>query len=220
MSNRTLGLSDQLYNYLLAVSLREPEVLAELRRETMAMAERSMQIAPEQGQFMALLVRLLGARRILEVGTFTGYSALTMALALPADGRIVACDVSDAWTTVARRSWRRAGVDGRIDLRLGPALGTLDELIASGHAGGFDFAFIDADKENYAAYYERALTLVRPGGLIAVDNTLWGGSVVNPEKTDANTLAIRGFNTALHQDARVDLSLVPIGDGLTLARKR
>lgn len=220
MSNRTIGLSDQLYDYLLAVSLREPEVLAELRRETMAMAERSMQIAPEQGQFMALLVRLLGARRILEVGTFTGYSALAMALALPADGRIVACDVSEAWTAVARRFWRRAGVDGRIELRLGPALVTLDELIASGHAGGFDFAFIDADKESYPAYYERALTLVRPGGLIAVDNTLWGGSVVNPEKTDADTRAIRCFNAALHEDARIDLSLVPIGDGLTLAQKR
>ncbi|HRK96344.1 MAG TPA: class I SAM-dependent methyltransferase [Rhodospirillales bacterium] len=219
MSNRTIGLSDALYDYLLAVSLREPEILAELRRETMAMAQRSMQIAPEQGQFMALLVRLIGARRILEVGTFTGYSALAMALALPADGRILALDVSEEWTRVARRYWQRAGVAGRIDLRLGPALQTLEGLIGAGEGGSFDFAFIDADKENYAGYYERALTLVRPGGLVAVDNTLWGGSVVDPDKADADTLAIRAFNAALHGDDRVELSLVPIGDGLTLARK-
>ncbi len=219
MSNRTIGLSDELYDYLLAVSLREPELLAELRAETMAMAQRSMQIAPEQGQFMALLVRLLGARRILEVGTFTGYSALAMALALPEGGRIVACDVSEAWTRVARRYWQRAGVGHRIDLRLGPALATLNGLIAAGEAGTFDFAFIDADKESYRDYYERSLTLLRPGGLIAVDNTLWGGSVVNRDKTDPDTLAIRAFNAALHEDPRIDLSLVPIGDGLTLARK-
>lgn len=219
MSNRTIGLSDALYDYLLAVSLREPEILAELRRETMPMAQRSMQIAPEQGQFMALLVRLIGARRILEVGTFTGYSALAMALALPADGRVLALDVSEEWTSVARRYWQRAGVAGRIDLRLGPALQTLDGLIGADEGGSFDFAFIDADKENYAGYYERALTLLRPGGLVCVDNTLWGGSVVDPNKTDADTLAIRAFNAALHADGRVELSLVPIGDGLTLARK-
>lgn len=219
MSNRTIGLSDELYGYLLSVSLREPEVLAELRRETMAMAQRSMQIAPEQGQFMALLVRLMGAARILEVGTFTGYSALAMALALPADGRILALDVSEAWTSVALHYWQRAGVASRIDLRLGPALQTLDGLVGAGEGGSFDFAFIDADKENYAGYYERALALVRPGGLIAVDNTLWGGSVVDPNKNDADTAAIRAFNGALHEDGRVELSLVPIGDGLTLARK-
>jgi predicted O-methyltransferase YrrM len=219
MSNRTLGLSDALYDYLLSVSLREPEILAELRGETMAMAERSMQIAPEQGQFMALLVRLTGARRILEIGTFTGYSALAMALALPPDGRIVACDVSEAWTAVARRYWRRAGVEARIELRLAPATETLDALIAEGAEASFDFAFIDADKARYLDYYERSLTLLRPGGLIAVDNTLWGGSVADPAKTDADTAAIRAFNAALHDDARVELSLVPIGDGLTLARK-
>jgi predicted O-methyltransferase YrrM len=220
MSNRTLGLSDALYDYLLSVSLREPEILVELRRETMAMSERSMQIAPEQGQFMALLVRLTGARRILEIGTFTGYSALAMALALPPEGRIVACDVSEAWTAVARRYWRRAGVAERIELRLAPAVETLDALVAQSGGGSFDFAFIDADKGRYLDYYERSLTLLRPGGLIAVDNTLWGGGVADLAKTDADTAAIRAFNAALHDDPRVELSLVPIGDGLTLARKR
>lgn len=219
MSNRTIGLDDALQAYLLAVSLREPELLAELRRETLAMPEAAMQIAPEQGQFMALLVRLLGARRILEIGTFTGYSALVMALALPPDGRIVACDISETWTTMARRYWERAGVGERIELRLGPALETLDALIGAGDADTFDFAFIDADKENYRAYFERTLVLLRPGGLIAVDNTLWGGSVVDPAKDDPDTTAIRAFNAALRDDPRIDLSLVPIGDGLTLALK-
>lgn len=219
MSNRSIGLSDALYDYLLSVSLREPEILAELRHETMAMSERSMQIAPEQGQFMAFLVRLTGARRILEIGTFTGYSALVMALALPAEGRVVACDVSEAWTAVARRYWQRAGVAGRIELRLAPALQTLDALIGEGGGGSFDFAFIDADKGRYLDYYERSLTLLRQGGLIAVDNTLWGGSVADPANTDADTAAIRAFNAALHADPRVELSLVPIGDGLTLAQK-
>jgi predicted O-methyltransferase YrrM len=219
MSNRSIGLSDALYDYLLSVSLREPEILAELRRETMAMSERSMQIAPEQGQFMALLVRLTGARRILEIGTFTGYSALAMALALPPEGRIVACDVSEPWTQIARRYWQRAGVAQRIELRLAPALQTLDALIAEGGGGSFDFAFIDADKSRYLDYYERSLVLLRPDGLIAVDNTLWGGSVADPAKTDADTAAIRAFNVALHDDPRIELSLVPIGDGLTLARK-
>jgi predicted O-methyltransferase YrrM len=169
---------------------------------------------------MALLVRLTGARRILEIGTFTGYSALAMALALPADGRIIACDVSEAWTAVARRYWQRAGVVGRIELRLAPALQTLDALIGEGGGGSFDFAFIDADKGRYLDYYERSLILLRPGGLIAVDNTLWGGSVADPAETDADTAAIRAFNAALRDDPRIDLSLVPIGDGLTLARKR
>lgn len=219
MSNRTIGLADELQAYLLDVSLREPELLAELRRETMAMPQASMQIAPEQGQFMALLVQLVGARRILEVGTFTGYSALVMALAQPPGGRIVACDVSAEWTAIARRYWERARVADRIDLRLGPAVETLDALVAAGETGTFDLAFIDADKSNYRTYYERALTLLRPGGLICVDNTLWGGSVVNPAKDDPDTRAIRAFNAALKDDPRIALSLVPIGDGLTLARK-
>jgi caffeoyl-CoA O-methyltransferase len=220
MSNRTIALDDTLYAYLLDVSLREPEILGRLRRETAAMTEAGMQIAPEQGQFMAFLLRLLGARRVLEVGTFTGYSALVMALALPADGRITACDVSERWTSVARRYWSEAGVADRIDLHLAPAAATLAALIDGGAAGSYDFAFIDADKEGYSGYVEQALVLLRPGGVIAVDNVLWGGSVVDPLKQDDDTRAIRAFNEALHRDERIDLSLVPIGDGLTLARKR
>lgn len=219
MSNRTISLDQRLHAYMLEVSLREPDIMAELRRETLAMPHASMQIAPEQGQFMALLVKLTGARRILEVGTFTGYSTLAMAFALPPGGRIVACDRSEAWTAIAQAYWARAGVGERIDLRLGEAAATLDALIGAGEAGTFDFAFIDADKENYPTYYERALDLLRPGGLVAIDNTLWGGSVIDPAKTDTDTKAIRAFNAHLRADPRVDLSLVPIGDGLTLARK-
>lgn len=220
MSNRTISLDDSLYAYLLQVSLREGEVQRRLREETYRLPTRSMQIAPEQGQFMAMLVRLINARHLLEVGTFTGYSALTMALALPPGGRIVTCDISEEWTGVAQRYWTEAGVSDRITLRLGPAMATLDALLASGEGSRFDLAFIDADKANYQAYYEHALALVRPGGLIIVDNVLWGGSVINPEKQDADTLAIRAFNTRIRDDDRVDLSLVPIGDGLTLAMKR
>jgi predicted O-methyltransferase YrrM len=179
-----------------------------------------MQIAPEQGQFMALLVRLLGARRCLEVGVFTGYSTLAVALALPPEGRVIACDISAEYTAIARRHWDAAGVAGRIELRLGPAADTLDALLAAGGAGSYDFAFIDADKPAYPAYYERCLALLRPGGLIAVDNTLWGGAVADPADQEADTRAIRAFNGRLHGDARVDLSLAPIGDGLSLARKR
>jgi caffeoyl-CoA O-methyltransferase len=179
-----------------------------------------MQIAPEQGQFMALLIRLTGARKVLEIGTFTGYSALTMALALPPNGRIVACDISREWTTIASRYWAEAGVAARIDLRLAPALETTTALLDAGEALTFDFAFIDADKERYADYYEAALQLLRPGGLIAIDNTLWNGRVANPAAQDGDTLAIRAFNERLKDDLRIDLSLVPIGDGLTLARKR
>ena len=221
MSRRTLGLDDRLYDYLLEVSLREPDLLRRLREETGAMKQGGMQISPEQGQFMALLVRLMGARKTLEVGTFTGYSALVVALALPADGRLVACDVSEEWTSVARRYWREADVADRIELRLAPALETLDALIAIGEAGSFDFAFIDGHKPEYPDYFERSLALLRPGGLIAVDNTLWRGRVVDPRKVDGDdTRAIIDFNRRVHRDRRVDLSLVPIGDGLTLARKR
>lgn len=179
-----------------------------------------MQIGPEQGQFMAFLLRLMGAKRCLEIGVFTGYSSLAAALALPEDGRIIACDVSEEWTAIARRYWREAGVEGKIELRLGPALDTLDQLLGEGEAGRFDFAFIDADKENYLSYYERVLPLLRSGGLIAVDNVLWSGRVADPEVADADTVAIRHFNDCLHRDERVDLCVVPIGDGLTLARKR
>lgn len=220
MSNRSISLTESLYDYLIAVSLREPRLLLDLREETAALPNASMQIAPEQGQFMALLVRLMGARRCLEVGVFTGYSSLCVALALPADGRIVACDVSAEWTAVARAYWQAAGVEDKVDLRLAPALETLDGLLADGHAGTFDLAFIDADKPRYLAYYERALALVRAGGLIVIDNTLWSGRVADPEISDESTVALRHFNEVLHGDARVDLSLVPVGDGLTLARRR
>ena len=220
MANRTITLSDGLYDYLLDVSLREPDVLRRLREETAKIPAANMQIAPEQGQFMALLVELMGARKAIEVGTFTGYSSLSVALALPPDGRLVACDVSAEWTDVARRYWAEAGVADRIDLRLGPALETLDGLIGEGEAGTFDFAFIDADKAGYDAYYERILTLLRPGGLVSVDNVLWSGRVIDTAKQDSDTRAIRAFNEKIHADPRVSLSLVPIGDGLTLARKK
>ena len=220
MSRRTEPLTDELYDYLLRVSMREPEILRRLREETGDLERAGWQIGPEQGQFMALLVELTGARRTLEVGTFTGYSALVVALALPADGRVVACDISEKWTSVARRYWDEAGVAHMIDLRLGPAVQTLESLLGEGRREDFDFAFIDADKVNYEAYYELALELVRPGGLIAVDNTLWHGRVIDPSSTDPDTEAIRRFNAKLKSDERVTLSLVPIGDGLSLARKR
>lgn len=220
MSRKTLTLDDRLYEYLLGVSLREPEVLRRLRKETASHAQANMQIAPEQGQFMALLVRLLGARRTLEVGVFTGYSSLAVALALPEDGQVVACDVSEEFTRVARRYWREAGVEGKIDLRIGPATETLDALIAHGGAGTFDFAFLDADKESYDRYYEQALVLVRPGGLIAIDNVLWDGDVADPSKGGPELDAIRALNAKLVGDERVDLSLLPLADGLTLARRR
>ena len=220
MSRRTLPLDDRLYEYLLTASLREPPALANLREETKRHPRAQMQIAPEQGQFMQLLVRLVGARRALEVGVFTGYSSLAIALALPADGYLLACDISDEFTAVARRHWAAAGVTGRIELVLAPAIETLDARLGAGEAGSYDFAFIDADKEGYPDYYERALALLRPGGLIAVDNTLWSGAVADPVDTSADTAAIRRFNEHLRRDERVDLSLVPIGDGLTLARRR
>lgn len=179
-----------------------------------------MQIGPGQGQFLALLLKLLGARRVLEIGTFTGYSALWMALALPEDGKLIACDVSAAYTSIGRRSWQEAGVAHKIDLRIAPASETLRTLLAEGQAGSFDLAFIDADKEGYAGYYEQCLQLVRPGGLIAIDNVLWGGAVADDAAQDADTQALRALNARLHVDERIDLSLLPIGDGLTLARKR
>jgi caffeoyl-CoA O-methyltransferase len=220
MSNRSITLTDPIYQYMNDVSLREAPVLRALREETAALTQRSMQIAPEQGQFMALLVRLLRARRCLEIGVFTGYSSLATALALPADGRVVACDVSEEWTAIARRYWEQGGVAHKIDLHIAPATCTLDALLQQGQAGTFDLAFIDADKTNYRAYYDRTLQLLRPGGLVLIDNTLWSGRVADPAVNDPDTVALRELNTALLRDERVDLSLLPVGDGLTLALKR
>jgi predicted O-methyltransferase YrrM len=219
MTHQTLGLDSQLYNYLLTVSLREPEILAHLRQETAQLPMGRMQIAPEQGQFMALLVQLMGARKTLEIGVFTGYSALAVALALPTDGKVVACDVNEEYATIARRYWQQAGVADKIDLQIAPAVETLDRLIATGQTGTFDFAFIDADKSNYDHYYERSLQLVRSGGLIAIDNVLWAGRVADPDVQDNRTKKIRSFNQKLHQDSRVSPSLLSLGDGLTLALK-
>jgi caffeoyl-CoA O-methyltransferase len=220
MQGKTLSLNERLYDYLLSVSLREPEVLRRLREETSRDRMARMQIAPEQGQFMALLVRLLAARRCLEIGVYTGYSALCVALALPPGGELLACDVSEKWTSVARRYWQAAGVADRIRLELAPALRTLDGLLDAGAAGSFDFAFIDADKTGYAGYYERVLQLLRGGGLLLVDNTLWSGEVANPENRDSDTVAIREFNAMVHRDERVLVSLLPVADGLTLVLKR
>ncbi len=221
MAARTIDLTDRVYKYLQDHSLREAPVLARLRAETASMAEANMQISPEQGQFLALLIELIAGRRTLEIGTFTGYSALAVALALPADGRVIACDISEEYTSLGRRYWAEAGVADKIDLRLGPAVETLDALLSEkGAAESFDFAFIDADKSNYGTYYERCLSLLRPGGLIAVDNVLWGGAVADPSKNDDDTCAIRALNEKMHRDTRVSISLVPIGDGLMLARKR
>jgi len=219
MSKQTLGLEQNLYDYLLSVSLREPTILTQLRQETAQMPRSIMQISPEQGQFMALLVKLIGAKKTLEVGVFTGYSSLVVALALPADGKIVACDVSEEYTSIARRYWQQAGVADKIDLHIAPALETLDNLLTTGEAGTFDFAFIDADKSNYNNYYERSLELIRPGGLIAIDNVLWSGKVAETEIQDNQTNKIRDLNRKLHEDSRITLSLVPIADGLTLAMK-
>ena len=217
---RFLPLDDTLYRYVLEHTGAEPQVLRELREETAAMPHAGMQIGPDQARLMALLVALMGARCCLEIGVFTGYSALAVALALPSDGKLVACDVSDEWTTVARRYWEKAGVGSRIELRLAPAQETLDALLAKGEAGRFDFAFIDADKASYADYYERCLKLLRAGGLIAVDNTLWSGEVADRSRHGRDTRALRAFNEALARDERVDVAMLTIGDGVTLARKR
>jgi len=218
----SIGLNDALQRYLLDASLREPEILSRLRQETRrAVADRAgMQITPEQGQFMALLVRLIGARRLIEIGTFTGYSALAVALALPPEARLLCCDVSAEWTSIARRYWDEAGVGDRIELRLQPALDTLDELTRADWAGTVDMIFVDADKDNYPAYVEAAIGLLRPGGLLLVDNALWSGRVADAADRTAGTEAIRRVNAMLRDDQRVDFSLIPIGDGLALARKR
>ncbi|OAI05306.1 class I SAM-dependent methyltransferase [Methylomonas methanica] len=220
MTIKSILVTDTLYDYILSTSLREPEVLKQLRAETALHTHSAMQIAPEQGQFMALLVELTGAKKILEIGVFTGYSSTCLALALPPEGRITACDISEEFTHVARRYWIQANVADKIDLRLGPALETLNSLIAAGHAGSYDMAFIDADKANYDSYYEQSLALLRPGGLLVIDNVLWNGRVVDPSIQDADTVAIRDLNQKIHADPRVTISLLPIADGLTLALKR
>ncbi|MGD0961429.1 MAG: class I SAM-dependent methyltransferase [Methylomonas sp.] len=220
MPNKNVLVTDTLYDYMLSASLREPEVLKQLREETALLANAGMQIAPEQGQFMALLVELIGAGKILEVGVFTGYSSTCLALALPAEGRITACDISAEYTAVARRYWALANVTDKIDLRLGPALDTLDGLIAAGCAGSYDLAFVDADKSNYDGYYERALCLLRKGGLLLIDNVLWSGQVADPAIDDADTSGIRALNDKIHADPRVTMSLLTVADGLTLALKR
>ena len=215
-----LVITEELWEYMRRVTLREPDILRRLREETANHPQIQMQISPEQGQFMALLMHLIGARRTIEVGVFTGYSSLSVALALPDDGRMIACDVNEEWTSIARRYWNAAGVEHKIDLRLRPALETLDNLIATGQGGRFDFMFIDADKTNYAHYYERALVLVRPGGLIAIDNVLWSGKVLDESVNDEDTRALRAFNEKLHGDDRVWLSMLAVRDGLTLACKK
>lgn len=219
MTTQTLGLEQNLYEYLLSVSLREPEILTQLRQETAQHPMGRMQIAPEQGQFLALLVQLLGAKKTLELGVFTGYSSLVVALALPPEGKVIACDVSEEFTAIAQRYWQQAGVADKIHLCIAPAMETLDKLLVAGEAETFDFAFIDADKSKHDDYYERSLQLVRPGGLIAIDNVLWSGRVADPQVQDNRTKKIRAFNQKLHQDMRVSLSLIPIADGLTLALK-
>jgi len=219
MNDRNVKLDARLYTYLQDHSLRELPVQRELREATAGMKHAGMQISPEQGQFMQLLARMVNARRAIEVGVFTGYSSLAVALALPEDGKLVACDVNEEWTAMARRFWEKAGVASRIELRLQPAQRTLDALIAAGESGTYDFAFIDADKSGYAAYFERCLALLRKGGLIVVDNTLWSGAVADPAKDDGDTRAIRAFNDAVHRDTRVAVSMLPIGDGVTLALK-
>jgi predicted O-methyltransferase YrrM len=220
MSDTTLNLTPKVYDYLQQVSLREPEVLQQLRLQTHKMSMGQMQISPEQGQFMRLLVELIGAKKTLEIGVFTGYSALSVALSLPADGKVIGCDINVEWTKIARRYWEMAGVADKIDLRLAPALETLQALLDEGQANTFDFAFIDADKAGYPQYYEMALKLLRPGGLVAIDNVLWDGDVADLDKNDANTVVLRELNAKLHGDERVTISMLPVGDGLTLARKR
>lgn len=216
----TINLTPEVYQYLVNHSVREPAILAELRIETHKLSDSRMQICPEQGQFMAMLMEISGARKTLDIGTFTGYSALVVALALPKDGKVFAFDLSDEWTSIARQFWQRSGAGDKIELKLGPAQESLQQLIDDGQSGTFDFAFIDADKANYDHYYEQAMQLVRAGGVIAIDNVLWSGKVADPDENDESTRAIRQLNTKVWKDERVNISMLAIGDGLTLARKR
>ncbi|GAP66746.1 O-methyltransferase [Mizugakiibacter sediminis] len=217
--SRRLPLTDALEQYV-RQHTRESDVQRRLREETAKLPQAGMQIGPDQAACFAVLVRATGARRALEIGTFTGYSALAVAQALPADGRLVCCDISREWTDIARRYWQEAGVAGRIELRLGPAQRTLDALLREGHAGGFDFAFIDADKTGYDGYYERCLELLRPNGLLAIDNVLWSGAVADPARQDEDTVALRALNAKIRDDARVEPAMLTIGDGVTLLCKR
>jgi predicted O-methyltransferase YrrM len=219
VSVKSIGLPDDLHQYLVRVGTREPEVLRRLREFTASLPDPDLQIAPEQGAFMAWLVRLAGARRCLELGTFTGYSALAVTLALPPDGTMLCCDINEEWTRIARRFWAEAGVSDRIELRLGPALSTLDALLADGRAGGFDFAFVDADKSEYPAYYDRLIDLVQRGGIMLWDNVLWGGEVIRPEADDRGVRGIRELNDRLVADERVEIAMLPLADGVTLVRK-
>jgi predicted O-methyltransferase YrrM len=220
MSRTTLGLNEGVQNYVATVGIRATPVQSALRDATTKLPQAGMQICPEQGHFMALLIKLIGAKKCIEVGTFTGYSALMVAQALPSDGKLICCDISDEFTSVGRPFWREAGVEHKIDLRLAPGTQTLDALIAEGGAGQYDFAFIDADKPGYDSYYERILTLLRPGGLLGVDNTLWQGKVADDSVSDEDTAALKALNKKIHADERVEMVLLPIGDGLTLCRKR
>lgn len=220
MSPKTIGLAQDLHDYMMSVSLRESAPFRQLREETSKLEYSMMQTAPEQGQLMRMLVQLMGARRAIEVGTFTGYSAMCVASGLPDDGELIACDIKDEWVDIGRKYWKEAGLADKIEVRIAPALDTLDALLEDGQAGTFDFAYIDADKENYVNYYERCLELLRIGGLVGIDNTLWGGSVIDESNQEESTVAIREFNEHVAGDERVDLTLVPVGDGLTLARKR
>ena len=220
MSTRTIGMSDQLYNYLLSVSVPPDPLWERLRDEATSSVGFNMQISPEQGQFMSVLVQMLGVNKALEIGTFTGFSALCVARAMPDHGQLIACDVSEQWTSIAKRYWAQAGLEHKIDLRLGSALETLDELIDQGAGASFDFAFIDADKENYGEYYERCLTLLRQRGLILIDNVLWGGRTADASNNEETTVAIRELTKKMQADDRIDFSLIPVGDGLSLAVKR
>jgi len=218
--SRTLNLTEGLTQYMVDHSVRGHPVLDELRAATAPLKHAGMQIGAEQGQFMQFIVRLINAKKCIEVGVFTGYSSLAVALALPTDGTIVACDISEEWTAIARKHWEKAGVASKITLKLAPANDTLDKLLADGGAGKYDFAFIDADKGGYLGYYERCLKLMRPNGLIMVDNTLWSGAVADPANQEKDTVALRAFNTFVHKDVRVGLAILPLGDGVTLLRKR
>ena len=219
MSSSTIGLNNELRKYMLDVSFRDDEILKQLREETLTLKEAQMQISPEQGAFLSILTKILNAKKTLDIGVFTGYSSLVVARELPNDGLVVACDTSIEWTSIAKKYWKLAGVDNKVDLHLAPAIETLEKLIVEGQGSTYDFSFIDADKINYQSYYEYSLTLVKPGGIIAVDNVLWSGQVIDESDSEPATRAIRSFNEKLFQDDRVSISMVPVGDGLTLAYK-